>query len=228
LFWFALLPRAPACGVRKFVKGFTRRREWSVPACPRVAAMVAPDARRRAVRVPLQGRLRRSRASAAKPPASVRVCAAPSRSADVCSPRAGLCKRATHLRSLASAGSGRVRAGVGISALRRSPSAGRRYRCSQLPRVNRAGGLERFLRRPLPVAVPVTTVMPSRAQRGPAPVERIATSRAPSTGSVYEAHRPEERGRASPHSLARGLAGQNPGVVLPANRDTRVQRARAS
>jgi hypothetical protein len=37
-----------------------------------------------------------------------------------------------------------VRAGVDVSALRRSPSASRRYRCSQLPRVNRAGGLERF------------------------------------------------------------------------------------
>jgi hypothetical protein len=44
------------------------------------------------------------------------------------------------------------------------------------------------------VTVPVTTVTPSRAQRDPAPVDRIATSRAPSTGTVNEAHRPEERG----------------------------------
>jgi len=32
-----------------------RRREWSVPVCPRVSAMVARDARRRVVRVPLTG-----------------------------------------------------------------------------------------------------------------------------------------------------------------------------
>jgi hypothetical protein len=45
-----------------------------------------------------------------------------------------------------------------------------------------------------PVTMAVTTVTPSGAQRTPAPGDRIATSRAPSTGTVNEAHRPEERG----------------------------------
>jgi len=48
--------------------------------------------------------------------------------------------------------------------------------------------------RPLPVTVPVTALTPSRAQREPAPVDRIATSRAPSTNTVTDAHRPEEKG----------------------------------
>ena len=66
-------------------------------------------------------------------------------------------------------------------------------------------------------------VTPSRAQREHAPVDRIATCRAPSTDTVNEAHRPEERGalaaligsgsragiRAShfPHSATRSARG---------------------
>jgi hypothetical protein len=83
--------------------------------------------------------------------------------------------------------------------------------------------------RPLPVTVRVTAVTPSRAQREPAPVDGIATCPAPSSGTVNEDHRGERR--ASPHSLARGLASRNPGVALPAFRDTsraRCQRTLAS
>ena len=44
------------------------------------------------------------------------------------------------------------------------------------------------------LTVLTVTVTPPRAQREPAPVKRIATFRAPSTATVSEAHRPEERG----------------------------------
>jgi hypothetical protein len=57
------------------------------------------------------------------------------------------------------------------------------------------------------VTVPATAAMPSRAQREPAPVDGIATCRAPSTGTVNEAHRHEEKAR-FPHSTARGLAAR--------------------
>ena len=59
------------------------------------------------------------------------------------------------------------------------------------------------------------TVIPSRAQREPAPVKRIATCRAPSTAAVNDANDPRREARFA-HSLARGLAGRNPGVALPA------------
>ena len=78
------------------------------------------------------------------------------------------------------------------------------------------------------MTVPVTTVTPSGAQREPAPVDRIATSRAPLTGSVNEADRPEESGALRLTPWLGGLAGQNPGVVLPAICDTRgLRRLRA-
>jgi hypothetical protein len=63
-----------------------------------------------------------------------------------------------------------------------------------LPRPNEFVASKAHLRRPLPVTVPVTTVTPSRAQREPAPLDRIAICRAPSTGTVNEAHGPGERG----------------------------------
>jgi hypothetical protein len=53
----------------------------------------------------------------------------------------------------------------------------------------------RIFGRPLPVTVPVTSVTPSRAQREPAPVDRIATSRAPPTGTVNEAPDPRREAR---------------------------------
>jgi hypothetical protein len=89
------------------------------------------------------------------------------------------------------------------------------------PRVDSCRSASELGKRPPPVTVPVTTVMPSRAQREPAPVDRIATCRAPSTGTVDEAHKPDGERRAWPHSLARGLAGRSPGVALPAFCDTR-------
>jgi hypothetical protein len=74
-------------------------------------------------------------------------------------------------------------------------------RCRPAPASRRAVTAEghprsifRRLGRPLPVTVPVTSVTPSRAQREPAPVDRIATSRVPPTGTVNEADRPEARG----------------------------------
>ena len=73
--------------------------------------------------------------------------------------------------------------------------------------------------RPLPVTVPVTAVTPSRAQREPAPLDRIATCRAASTGTVIEADRPAEKGALRRPDLARVLAGRNPGVALPAKGD---------
>jgi hypothetical protein len=74
-------------------------------------------------------------------------------------------------------------------------------------------------RRPLRVRVPLITLTPSAVQREPVPVDRIATCRAPSTGTIRRSTDPT-RGRASPQSLARVFAGQNPGVVLPAFCDT--------
>jgi hypothetical protein len=48
--------------------------------------------------------------------------------------------------------------------------------------------------RVLSVSARRPSVTASGAQREPAPVERIASCRAPSTGTVNEAHRPEARG----------------------------------
>ena len=42
--------------------------------------------------------------------------------------------------------------------------------------------------------MPVTTVTPSRVQREPASLDRIATGRAPSTGTLNEAHQPQQKG----------------------------------
>jgi hypothetical protein len=71
-------------------------------------------------------------------------------------------------------------------------AAWRSCRPARTPAVATRRGARRG--RPLGVTGPVTTVTPSRAQREPGPVDRIATCRAPSPGTLNEAHRPEERG----------------------------------
>ena len=80
-----------------------------------------------------------------------------------------------------------LRPGVGVSGLgtlrprRRSRAAPPR---SAVAAARRAGGR----------GIPVTAVTPSRTQREPASLDRMATCRAPSTGTVNEAHRSEKRG----------------------------------